>query len=65
MGCLQFRQPELFQRQGSVRWIRVERARSAKAPHTIPFLSSSSGYFVPRQTMPPFQSVRIVDRSSV
>jgi hypothetical protein len=33
--------------------------------HTIPFRSSSSGYFVPRQTMPSFHNVRIIERSSV
>ncbi len=33
--------------------------------HTIPFLNSSSGYFVPRHTMPSFQSVKNIDRSSV
>ncbi len=33
--------------------------------YTIPFLNSSSGYFVPRHTMPSFHSVKNIDRSSV
>ncbi len=33
--------------------------------HTIPFRNSSSAYFVPRQTIPSFQSVRNIERSSV
>ena len=32
-------------------------AVSRKPHHTIPFLSSSSEYFVPRQTIPSFHSV--------
>ena len=67
MGCLQCRQPEPFQRQpaGISQNRSAQEASSRKAPHTIPFLNSSSGYFVPRQTMPSFQSVRTIDRSSV
>ena len=33
--------------------------------HTIPLRNSSSGYFVPRHTIPSFHSVRNIDRSSV
>lgn len=33
--------------------------------HTIPFLNSSSGYFVPRHTIPSCHKVRIIERSSV
>ena len=33
--------------------------------YTIPFLNSSSGYFVPRHSMPSFHSVKNIDRSSV
>jgi len=32
---------------------------------TMPFLNSSSGYFVPRQTIPSLQSVRNMERSKV
>jgi hypothetical protein len=38
---------------------------TAQPPHTIPFRNSSSRYFVPRHTIPPFHSVSIIDRSSV
>ncbi len=40
------------------------RSPSSRA-HTIPLRNSSSGYFVPRHTIPSFHSVRIIDRSSV
>lgn len=33
--------------------------------YTIPFRSSSSGYFVPRHTIPSFHSVSTIDRNSV
>jgi len=33
--------------------------------HTIPLRSSSRGYFVPRQTIPSFHRVRIIERNSV
>ena len=34
-------------------------------PHTIPLRNSSSGYFVPRHTMPPFQRVWNMERINV
>ena len=37
----------------------------AHLAHTIPFRNSSSGYFVPRQTIPSFHSVTSMDFSSV
>ncbi len=39
--------------------------RSQADRHTAPLRSSSSGYFVPRQVTPSFQSVSPIDRNSV
>lgn len=36
-----------------------------RRPYTIPWRNSSSGYFVPRHTMPSFQRVINIERSSV
>ena len=33
--------------------------------YTIPFLNSSKGYFVPRQTIPPCHKVKNMERSKV
>jgi hypothetical protein len=35
------------------------------ATHTIPLRNSSSGYFVPRHSIPSFHNVRIIERKSV
>jgi len=37
----------------------------AGARYTIPFRSSSSGYLVPRHSIPSYQRVRTMDRSKV
>jgi hypothetical protein len=39
--------------------------RSRTGVHTIPFLNSSRGYFVPRHVIPPFHRVRNIERSKV
>jgi hypothetical protein len=67
-----WRQPPRLSRVGEAqralrRILRDDIGRSAvpQKDHTIPFRNSSSGYFVPRQTMPSFHSVCTIDRSSV
>jgi hypothetical protein len=44
---------------------RLPNYRPMFATHTIPLRNSSSGYFVPRHSIPSFHNVRIIERKSV